>query len=196
LLVVSAAVLLSTHVLERRIVGLLIPVLPACVNFLDDTFIVTNVTASDESANATLRIQANLTQPVEDGTRGLYPAGWGGRPNRGIQVAYTLGAVVQYSALALIAVLAWPATGLRELLVRGLLFVPIMTLVVLFEVPCTLLAGLWTFVDGELNSHQNRGWIVWGEFLGGGGGLMIALVAAFVCIALASTNRSETGKRR
>jgi len=185
LIVVSAVVLSSTHALEKVIVEILTPALPALLHFLDDTFVVTQVTVDENKPDATLYVSADVTHPVDNGLRGLYPRGWGGRDSGGITVTYTLGAIVQCCSLALIAILVWPLGGTWEVVIRLLLYAPLMGLVVLFEVPCTLISGLWTFVNGQLNSDLNRGLIVWGEFFGGGGGLMAAVIAALLCIVIA-----------
>jgi hypothetical protein len=186
LLVVTAAVLWVTHALERVIVAPLIPALRSAVSFLDDTFVVTDVAVSGEGANEAVHFHANLSEPVEDGLSVVYPFGWGGGPGGSFQVTYTVGGIVQYAALTLIVVLAWPARGIRELLARVLVSVPLVVLALLFEIPSTVVAELWHIVDGELGSHAHSGWMIWSRFLMGGGGLLLALLQALVCIVLAA----------
>jgi hypothetical protein len=107
-----------------------------------------------------------------------------------IEVGYTLGAVEQYTILTLITVLAWPARTIREMATRALVCAPLVIVAVPLEVSSTLLAGLWAHVNHELPSVSS-GWIVWGEFLAGGGGLITAVVIAIACIGLA-TPHSKT----
>jgi hypothetical protein len=186
LLVVTAVVLWLAHALERVMVDPLIPALRSGVSALDDTFAVTDIRVSGEGANEVVHFRANLTRPVDHGLSVIYPFGWPGAPEGSFQVTYTLGGIVQYGALTLIAILAWPASGIRELAARMLLCAPILVLLVLFEIPSTVVAELWNIVDGELDSHSLNGWMIWSRFLMGGGGLMIALLIALLCIVIAA----------
>jgi hypothetical protein len=183
-LAVATLVLGACQHFERPIVAALIPAFSTTIWVLDDSFDVTDVAFSHEGANATLRFRANLARPLKLSGKTVYPFGWNGTPDGGIQVSCALSGVLQYPALMLILILAWPGTWWKELLVRISAFVPLALVIALVDTPSTVLAELWYSVGHVMTPPGLSGWVVWGRFLMGGGGLLIGIVAAATDIFL------------
>lgn len=95
--------------LERALVGPLLPTFCSVMSYLDDRFVVTDVRLVPQGANEVVRFRANLARPLVAGGRILYPFGTHGVPEGGLQVTNTVGGVLQLGGLLLIFVLAWPA---------------------------------------------------------------------------------------
>lgn len=189
----SALVLGSLHFSERALAERLIPVFRAAIWVLDDSFVLTEVSVARDGQNAVLRFRANLARPLKEGGRVLYPFGWQGMPLGGYQVHCTLGGVFAYGALLLIVVLAWPARSLRERGARSLLAVPGVALLLLIDIPSTVVAELWNSVEHQFDPHALGGWMIWSRLLMGGGGFVIALLLALACIRLAAPREPQRG---
>jgi hypothetical protein len=197
----SALVLGVFHFCQRPIVEPMIPVFHSAIRLLATEFTITSAEIAKEGPNETVRFRANLSSPVDYAGHMLYPFGWNGVPNGGFQITRTLGSVLEYSALLLIVILAWPAPRAWEIGVRLALAVPLMALLILIDVPFTVVADLWSLLRDEFDPHGFCGWQVWSRFLMGGGGLLLACVMAAVAIAVARRSaeprrpriRSETG---
>jgi hypothetical protein len=184
-LAVAALVLGSFQVIERALVVSLIPLYRATIGVLDDSFVLTEVALSHHGSDETLRFRANLSRPLEVEGQTLYPFGWNALiPAGGIEVHCSLGGVLQYPALALIVALAWPTTA-KELLARLVLFLPLALLLLLIDIPSTVLAELWNSLERMVNPNAISRWMIWSRFLMGGGGLLFGLVAAGMDILLA-----------
>jgi hypothetical protein len=185
LLAAAALVLWLSHSFQRAFVKPLIPAFSTALRILNIDFTILGIDVSEDGPNETLRFRANLAHPIEIAGRRLSPFGWGSIPEGGYQVNLTLGGILQYCALTLILVLAWPARHAREFAVRLLSVLPLMGILLLIDVPFTVLAELWNAIHAGVDPHGFQPLMIWSRFLMGGGGLMLALLAAALAIALA-----------
>ena len=119
----------------------------------------------------------------------LNPFGTAGIPAGYAQVDCTLGGVLEYSCVLLILALGWPARRARELAVRLVLCAPLLLLLVLLDVPSTVIAELWNSFEQDANVHLVSNWMIWSRFLMGGGGFALAL--AFAAAALSGAARLD-----
>jgi hypothetical protein len=186
LLAASVLVLVLTHVLERQIVGSLIPLFTRTIGILDGNFVVTDVRLNHEGLNDTVSFSANLVRPVSMAGQTLYPFGWGDVPPGYAQVDCTLGGVLLYGSVILILSLAWPVRRASEMVWRLLLCVPVLMLTLLVGIPITVIAELWNSFEQDAHVHPLNLWMVWSRFLTGGGGFMLALALSGVVISLAT----------
>jgi hypothetical protein len=185
-LCVTVVVLWAAHGLERRIIAPLIPALRATIGVLDDSFLILDARVAEAGPAATLSFSANLAHPVVVAGQTLHPFGSDGVPPGYAQVDCTLGGVLEYSCVLLILALGWPARGARELLVRLALCAPLLLLLVLIDVPSTVIAELWNSFEQDANVHRVDNWMIWSRFLMGGGGFALALAFAAAALAVAA----------
>jgi hypothetical protein len=185
LAIASALVLWLSHTFERTFVQSMIPAFGAAILALDGNFTLLGIDISrDDGPNETLRIRANLAHPIKVAGRTLLPFGWGPMPEGGFQLTLALGGVLQYCALMLIVVLAWPAMRAWEFALRILIAAPLMAILLLIDVPFTVLAELWGAIHRNIDPQIFQPLMIWSRFLMGGGGLVLALLMAGIAIGL------------
>jgi hypothetical protein len=165
------------------IVAPMVPVLGRAVAAATADFTLLDVTLDRDGARPGVVFRANLRQVALVGSSFVHPMGFGGQPEGWYQVRLTTGGILQHALLLLIIVLAWPGT-VRELALRGVLAVPLAALLVLQHVVVTVLAELWFPLHDDWAPGETWPLLVWSRFLMGGGGLMVAMVLAGLCIAL------------
>jgi len=182
MLLATVLVLLVVQALGRTLVRPLIPIFGAAVPFLDPRFAVSDVRLSCVGASDVVRFRGNLSQPLLIDGRIINPFGWNGMPAGGFQITYTVGGALQYGALLLIFVLAWPASGPRELVCRLALSVPCIALLSLAIVPFTVLAEFRQGLVSLVAPTALDGSLIASRYLMGGGGWVIALLTAAFCI--------------
>lgn len=186
-LLVGALVLGLSHLAARPVATGLLPAYRAMISLLDDSFVLTDIAIARDGPNQVIRFRANLARPLDVKGTTLYPFGWRGIvPEGGMEVSYTLNGVLQYVSLTLIVVLAWPARRLNELLLRLVLFVPVALVLLLIDVPSTVVAELWSGLEGMVDPNPLPRWMIWSRFLMGGGGLLLGFVAGALVIVIAA----------
>jgi ABC-type tungstate transport system substrate-binding protein len=181
--VAAVLVLYPLHALDRPIVEPLVPVFQGVIEALDHRFVITDARLSAEGATEVVRFRANLREPVTVAGRLVYPFGSNGMPAGGYEVMYTLRGVLQYSALLLIIALAWPVRGARELAARLFASALFVGLLLLVDVPTTVIAELRHAVETAVDPGALGGWMIWSRFLMGGGGIALALLLAVLAIS-------------
>jgi hypothetical protein len=186
-LLVGALVLGLSHLAARPVATGLLPAYRAMISLLDDSFVLTDIAIARDGPNQVIRFRANLARPLDVKGTTLYPFGWRGVvPEGGMEVSYTLNGVLQYVSLTLIVVLAWPARRLNELLLRLVLFVPVALILLLIDVPSTVVAELWSGLEGMVDPNPLPCWMIWSRFLMGGGGLLLGFMAGALVIVIAA----------
>jgi hypothetical protein len=185
LVVVGVLLVAAARLLQTSLIRPLLPIYGATVTLLAPQFTLQSLDLVD-SRPPTLRIRANLLQPVEFAGHTVVPVGWlGAGPQGGYEVSLSMTGLLQYPMLTLLILLAWPAMELKVLGIRLLLGIPMMALLLLTEAPTTIVAELWSVVRDQADPGAICYWMVWSRFLMGGGGLLIAgmLGAAAVVVA-------------
>lgn len=178
LAVASVLILGVMHLLQRPAAEALIPVFRMAIQLLTDSFVINDARIAEHGASDTVRFRANLARPITLDGRTIYPFGWNGAPEGGFQVTYTVGGVWSYIALMLIVVFACPGLRAKEYELRLLLSVVPVAVLLLLDVPTTVLAELWNGIYDWADIHRLSGWVIWSRFLMGGGGYLIALLMA------------------
>jgi hypothetical protein len=188
---VGVLLVVAVHLLQAQLVRPLLPVFGDAVELLAPQFTIQSLDLFS-APSATVRVRANLLEPVEFAGHTVFPFGWLGRvPQGGYEVSQSLTGLLQYPMLVLLIVLAWPASGLMILLVRVALGLPMVALLLLCEAPMTMVAELWSLVRDQADPGATCYWMIWSRFLMGGGGLLIAgmLGATAVIVAQRVANR-------
>ena len=182
LLVVAIVVLWVAHSFQRALVAPLVPPIRAVVGLIQNNFTILEMDVAHDGPNETLRVRANLARPFSIGATVVYPFGWKPGTEAWMVVNMTLGGVLQYVALMFIAVLAWPVRSLRELAGRVVMTVPLAALLLMLQVPLSILAELWAPLLSDFDPDAFSPLLLWSRFLEGGGGLAIALLLAVITI--------------
>lgn len=172
------------YVFRRPLVEPLIPAFRTGIELLTVEFRIESADVVPTSGGDVLRFRANLASPLRIGNRIVEPFGWNRMPQGGFQVDLGLAGLLQYSAMMLIVVLAWPARGMRDVVTRLVLCVPVGAALMLIEAPSTVVAELWHGLRTGAGVAELSAWMVWSRFLMGGGGLVIAGLAGAGIIAV------------
>lgn len=188
----TVLVLVVVQVVGRPLVRAMLPVISTVIPLLDPRFDITDVRLARFGADEVVRVRGNLSRPLLIGTRIIDPFGWNGVPAGGLQTTYTVGGVLEYGALLLILVLAWPARSALELASRVALALPCAAVLPMLIVPLTVVAEFRHGLESLLLAPSPPGaWLIASRYLMGGGGWVIALTAAVLCIALARRGRHD-----
>jgi hypothetical protein len=180
LLFASVIVLAVVITARNQLAKLIVPITRETMNLVQAEFVVQSVDAVAEASGEVIRLRANLARPVEIGGRRFYPVGYGTTHSGGYQVTMTLGGVIIYSMMTLIIVLAWPATGIKEALIRMMIAMPLMLLLLLVNIAITFCAELWTPIHNAWLPDINWRLLQCSRMLMDGGGM----VGGVVCGAL------------
>ena len=143
----------------------------------------------------------NLSGPLTVSGKTVYPFGWplppwggfmpsgewvsqGGQVAQGAyQVHYPLSAMLTSGALSLILILAWPATGAGEMIIRVLAASAFWMLFLPVDISSFALAVLWDTLHERLGEPgAANGWLVWRRFLVDGGGVALGVFVAAIAI--------------
>jgi hypothetical protein len=190
-LLATVFVLVMVQVLGRPLVRAMLPVISTVTPLIDPRFDITDVRLARFGADEVVRVRGNLSRPLLIGDRIVDPFGWNGTPAGGLQSTYTMGGVLEYGALLLILVLAWPASSALELACRVALALPCAALLPMLIVPFTVVAEFRHGLDDLLGPSASGASLIASRYLMGGGGWVIALTAAIFCIALARRSRAK-----
>ena len=171
-----------------QVLGPFLPIFRTLVPLLDARFVITDVRLARIGTDEVVRFRGNLSRPLVINDRIVDPFGWNGTPEGGFRPTYIVGDVLQYAAALLIFVLAWPASGPRELARRLALAGGGKVLLPMAVVPFTVMAE---FRNGLESLTPPAALLVASRYLMGGGGWAIALLAAIVCIDCARRRSLE-----
>lgn len=170
------------HGVQRPIVSAMIPMVRWTLDTVQSDFLIQSLEIAEDGPNQTLRLRANLSQPVEIGGRTFYPIGYLTRQVGGYQATLTTGGVIVYSLVTLIVVLTWPALQWKEMLKRFAIALPLMVLLILINVGVTFPAELWTPIHNEWVPDVRWPLLEWSKLLMGGAGLAMGLVCGAMAI--------------
>jgi len=178
-LIATALVLAVAKASSRDIVAWLAPGLTAALVWVADDFKVLRVEFVKERNQDSLAALAVLKRSVFLGGRAIVPDGV-----TPIVVGATVGSVLQSALVALVLVLAWPASLVEWLLRLAIATAPI-AVIVFIDTPLSMAALLWNSHVMYLEPGRFSALVAWNTFLNGGGRLALGLVAGALAIALA-----------
>jgi len=183
--IVAAVVLALGRLFGATLCDALLPLLEAAMHVMAPDFTLQSANVVRGAGSGLVQIAAGPAHPLWLDGRLLQAFGTGSMPPGGFLVSETVGGVLGASELTLIAALAWPAHGLRELLLRGGLALGA-AMALLLCAPLTLVAELWGGVHELVQSGQVPAVLVASRFLMGGGDAALGLAAAVLAIRLAA----------
>jgi hypothetical protein len=181
---VTALLLWLVNSGAAAIVRPMIPVLQGVVEMATDDFRILDMELGADRGVPALQVRADLARPLVVSGGVLMPinsgsdAGW-------MEVQLALGGILQHPLMLCIVVLAWPAAGWKEYLVRACLALPLVLLLLLVTLPSTILAELWFPFHDDYAPDTFWPLLAWSRFLMGGGGLVLGLLMGAAAIGLA-----------
>ena len=189
--IAAAAVLVllvPVHAIEHVVITPLIPLHRTIIQTLDNRFVVSGVGVNDGESLDPLRFRVKLSRPLKVGATTLYPVGWPSTPAGGYQqrgelpVNYSVTWVWPYLAASLVLILAWPASRVKELASRFIVWLLLAVVFVLLDVPIMVLGGTCVILYGAFDPDAWPVWIVLSAWLVGGGGFVLSILMAVISI--------------
>lgn len=158
----------------------LLPAVAAEIGWLDNTYRIASLGVVQQGGEQLVRVVVTLARCV------VLPDGAHcGDPRAQAQVSTLLGHLTLPPTLAAAAVLAWPASGWREGLLRLPLLAVGLAVLVALDVPMVLWASLWQLHVDAFAPGLFSPLLLWLDFVQGGGRLALALVCAGGVVAAA-----------
>jgi hypothetical protein len=180
-LVLAAAVLLPLSAFHgAALVESCLPAYRVVFGQLAGEFRIQSLNLDREGADQVVRARVALRPVLVVAGKVIYPDSRG-TANSSTLIAHALHGPI----LALLTVLAWPARRWREIGWRLLALAPLLSLLVLTDVPAVLAAELWEILIEHLAPNTFSPLVIWKNFLQGGGrnALGVAIGAASVALA-------------
>jgi hypothetical protein len=190
----TTLVLCGLYAIERPVGALLSPLFQREIEMLAPAFAIRSSYNGQEKVGQWIRFDVYLAGNVHLAGHVLAPfVTPGADPRSVLEIRLPFSDVFKYCPLTLILVLAWPAKGVKELLWRCAVAMPLMVILVLIDVPSVVISNIWNEVRNELGVHGVSGWVLFRRCLSGGGGLVLGCFMAGVAIGAA---RRFTAERR
>lgn len=190
-LLFAGAVLLPLAVVYgEALVGTWMDTYRAVFTWFADDFELLSLYIDQEGADRVLRARVMWEHLVVIGGKVLYPDPRG-TANASTQLAHAL----QGPLVALLTIIAWPhrahhAGGKHvrqwvEWAMRVGALIPLLAVLVLFDIPMVLAGELWDLVLSELDPNSTKALVIWKTFMQGGGRYALGLVAGGLAVLAA-----------
>jgi hypothetical protein len=183
-LIVAVLVLGMGYWIDGPLAKLLEPGFAGLIQMIEPDLTLYSADIAQDGMIQRLRFRGNLTVPVQYAGHTVYPIGWNGGPTGWYQIEYSLTGALLYPSLLLIGVLSWPSRGIGEMGARLLITLPFLAVLLVTDVPTTVVAELWNKIAHQVDPNAISGWMIWSRFLMGGGGLVLSLVLTAGTISL------------
>lgn len=157
-----------------------LPLLSWVLSVLDDHFQRLALDVVQQGPDSVFRWRVALVRPLLVGGQIAMP-----HPESLVQVTTTVGTFLQPLLALMVATFTWPASSLREWLMRMGLMIFMALSACVVNTPLTLWAYVWDIYLRQTNSSQFSTLLVWLSFLNGGGRILIGLMGAALAISLA-----------
>lgn len=179
-LVILAAILLTLgRIYGTTIVTPMLPALTWVIEAVDDHLRVDHAIIRNRSADTVIQLKVTPIRMLFLGDRVLLPDG-----KLHFDPSTLLGSVLQPVILLLAIVLAWPAPHLRAFLARLVLGVPMMTVLLVVNVPLSFVGVMQDFRE-YLPSAPVTPLVYWNDFLQTGGPLALAIASGVLVLSVA-----------
>lgn len=155
------------------------------IQLLAPDFKIQSAGIHNEGSTELFHFNAYVSRPIQIGNDTLVPSDWLGVGPKSV-LTYTLPLrVLEYWAITLIIILAWPFAGIREFLSRCVVSIPLMFIEVSVALPSQALAALWKETRSEMEVPGVSGWQLWSSSVMDGGGLVLGCAVGALAIFLA-----------
>jgi hypothetical protein len=171
------------------LVRFLLPVIQFATTALGPDFRILGIDVFLDGGVRTLQVRADLAHPLVLAGQVLVPIDWAGTGTGWMEIRLTLGGLLQYPLLQLIAVLGWPAQTSREMLARLASTLPLLVALLALTLPATILAELWYPLHDRLTPGATWPLLAFSRFLMGGGGQALALFLSLLAIGAGASQR-------
>jgi hypothetical protein len=185
ILLAATLVLALGRTLEVPLAGAAAAALRAMHEGCGGDFSVTAMGVGEAGGERVLWLRANLAHPVSVGGRVILPFGSAPGTGGGIQVTLTTGGLLLDAQLLLVLVLAWPASGSRELLLRLCYSLPTAAALWLSEAAVTSQAELWFPLHNAYAPAESWPLLELSRALMAGGGQALAVLGAMAVLRVA-----------
>lgn len=188
-LLATSLVLLASHWYAREAVTRLMPALSWGLTTVADDFKVLSVELMADRGQASIGAVVRLERSLFLGGQVVVPDA-----ASTMVVGAAIGNVLQPMLVALVLMLAWPASWF-EMALRLLVGTGLQAGVLLLNVPCSMAAWLWLVQLKQYAPDTVSPLVWWNTFLNGGGRLVLGMACAALAIALSQrlTNRAAAG---
>lgn len=179
-LVILAAILLTLgRIYGTTIVTPMLPALAWVIEAVDDHLRVEHAIIVNRSADTVIQLKVTPIRMLFLGDRVLLPDS-----KLHFDPTTLLGSVLQPVILFFAIVFAWPAPHLRAFLARLVLAVPMMTVLLIVNVPLSFVGVMQDFRE-YLPSAPVTPLVYWNDFLQTGGPLALAIAAGVLVVSVA-----------
>ena len=194
--VLASVLVMSTLVLfERPMADFATTILPIQteIRLLAPDFSIRSANVVDVRSTTMFRLCVEQMRPIDISGHILLPSGWRGLLPR-TETDYDLPMrAVEYCAMTLILVLAWPVSGIKEFVLRLGLSLALMALQFMIAIPSQALAAIWKETRSEIDAQGFSGWMLWSSSIIDGGG--VALGCLFGGLAIIGAKRLQSTPR-
>ena len=173
---------------QPMLLAQLIPLWRMAIETLEPDFRVVDIRATATGIEPLIELVVTPARIIIVGTRAIVPEG-----SEQAAASMSRGAVWLLLTVFLVTLAAWPvARPAREWPMRLALGLPLLSLLLMLDVPVTLLGPLRSLITG-MASEQADAWIVGARFLRGGGRYLVAIAgAALICLLGPSLSPRKT----
>lgn len=181
-LTLAATVLLPLGaIFGASVVEACLPAYRLAFGQLGGEFRLQSLALDREGADRVVRVRVSLRPVLLVGGKLSYP------DPRGTANSSTLMAhALQGPILALLTALAWPVRRWRDIGWRLLALAPLVSLLVVTDLPAVLAAELWEIVIERLAPQTFSPLVLWKNFLQGGGRYALGVAVGAASVALAA----------
>lgn len=212
LLLIAPIALWSLHAFECRVIESLTPAYSVVIKLFGGPLELERLEPFRNAETEGLLARFNLAEPTEIAGKTVYPFGWyappggympagakmpdGGPVPLGVFQGYCpLTEPIVISAWALILVLTWPASDVKQMAIRLVTLSPFLVVLVIIDVPSAILGTVWETLSDAFDPRGFYPWCALDAFLVGGGGAVLGVVAAGFAIFLGHRLSSLTNTR-
>ena len=186
-LLASLLLILVLHWYGAPLLQWLIPLFKWQIHLMDDQYQLIDLSIKNVGSEQAFYLKVNLAKPLILGGHFIVP------DERGIATASSIVAHVWQIVVILLAVLvAWPMASNVDYVRRLAISIPVLIIILMLDMPFSLLATLWRLVLDQLSLESFSPLILWNEILESGGRLVLGLVGGLLTVWLAE--RMKAGK--
>ena len=158
----------------------LIPLFKWQIQLMDDQYQLLSLSIQSLGTDRVFSMQVNLAKTLLVGGQFILPDAKGVAT-----VSSTVAHVWQMVVIFLSLLVAWPVVRYVDYGRRTLIGIPLLILILMFDMPFALLANVWGLILSQLSLERFSALILWNEILESGGRTVLGLVGGVLTVWLA-----------
>lgn len=179
-LVFSACLSLTLYQYGEPLLKLLLPIYEWEISLIDDVYQILSLSIDNLAQEHVIALQVTLKKTMFIAGRFIFP-----NPQGVANASSIVGHVWQMIVIFLSVIFTWPMEKISCCALRFIIGLPFLTIILLLDIPFTLLAALEGLILQQLQIQTFSPLILWGGFLEGGGRLALGLVAGVLSVLIA-----------